>query len=477
MKECHDSRWAGHPGMHRTLALLEDRFYWPHMSDDVETYVKTCLVCQQDKIELKTPAGLLQPLPIPERPWESLSMDFIVGLPKSDGFASIFVVVDRFSKYATFIPATKECPAEEAARLFLRHVVKYWGVPQSIISDRDARFTGRFWTELFKLMGSNLNFSTSMHPQTDGQTERVNALLEIYLRHYVSATQRDWPKLLDVAQFSYNLQRSGATNQSPFEIVTGQQPLTPNAVATRYGGPNPAAYRFARDWQEQNDLARACLHKASKRNKKWADQNRRDVQYQVGDSVLAKLHLILRHNGLHKGLVRRYEGPFRVVKKVGKVAYKLELPEKLKLHPVFHVSMLKPFHEDGEDPERNKSKRAPMGVKTAYDRAVENIAGDRVVRRKHYRPRHEYLVRWKGFPESETSWEPAEALWQFQDKIDRYHAEDATRTSLDSVGENVMGCAWEPATMTHSCDPSSGKEVIWPDQTDPLPKGPSTSLS
>ena len=168
MKECHDSKWAGHPGMHRTLALLEDRYYWPHMGADVETYVKTCLVCQQDKVELNTPAGLLQPLPVPERPWESLSMDFIIGLPKSDGFASILVVVDRFSKYATFIPATKECPAEEAARLFLRHVVKYWGVPLSIISDRDGRFTGRFWTELFKSMGSDLNFSMSMHPQTDG---------------------------------------------------------------------------------------------------------------------------------------------------------------------------------------------------------------------------------------------------------------------------------------------------------------------
>ncbi|KAL1151422.1 hypothetical protein V6Z11_A09G040800 [Gossypium hirsutum] len=381
MKECHDSKWAGHPRVHRTLALLEDRFYWPHMGDDVETYVKTCLICQQDKVELKASAGLLQPLPIPERPWESLSMDFITGLLKSDGFASIFVVVDRFSKYVTFIPATKECPAEEAARLFLKHVVKYWG--------------------------------------------------------------------------------------SPFEIVTGQQPLTPNAVATRYVGLNPAAYRFVRDWQEQNDLARACLHKASKRNKKWADRNRRDVQFQVGDPVLAKLHLILQHDGLHKGLVRRYEGPFRIVKKVGKVAYKLELPEKLKVHPVFHVSMLKPFHEDGEDPNRSKSELAPMGVKVAYDREVENIKVDRVVRRKYYRPRRENLVRWKGFPDSEMSWEPAEALWYFQDKIDRYHAENATRASLDLVGENVIGCAWEPASMTHLCDPSRKKEVIWPNLTGP----------
>ena len=115
-------------------------------------------------------------------------MDFIIGLPKVDRFESVIVVVDRFSKYETFIPVTKECPAEEAARLFLKNMVKYWGVPQTIVSDQDGRFTGWFWTELFKLLGSNLNFSTSVHPQTDGQTERVNVLLEVYLCHYVNAT-------------------------------------------------------------------------------------------------------------------------------------------------------------------------------------------------------------------------------------------------------------------------------------------------
>ncbi|KAL4325383.1 hypothetical protein GQ457_11G024020 [Hibiscus cannabinus] len=109
------------------MALLAERFYWPHMESDVEAYAQTCLICQQDKIKAKKPAGLLQPLPIPERPCESVSMDFIVGLPNTDGFASIVVIVDRFSKYATFIPASKECPAEETARLFLKHVVKYWG--------------------------------------------------------------------------------------------------------------------------------------------------------------------------------------------------------------------------------------------------------------------------------------------------------------------------------------------------------------
>ncbi|KAE8659099.1 hypothetical protein F3Y22_tig00116964pilonHSYRG00078 [Hibiscus syriacus] len=266
MKECHDSKWAGHPRVDQTLAILSEQYYWPHMAEDVQAYVKNCLVCQ-------------------------------------------------FLKYATFIPASKVCPAVEAARLFLKHVVKYWGMPKTIISGRDTQFTGRFWTKLFKLMGSSLNFLTAVHPQTDGQTERVNALLEIYLRHYVSANQRDCPKLLDLAQFSYNLQRSNATNQSSFEIVTGQQPLTPSTVVTKYEGPNPSAYNVAKEWHEQHDLARACLHKAGKRTKKWADRKRRDVNFEVGDLVLAKLANVLRHADVHKGIVRRYEGSFRVVKR------------------------------------------------------------------------------------------------------------------------------------------------------------------
>ncbi|KAL0344342.1 UNVERIFIED_CONTAM: Transposon Ty3-I Gag-Pol polyprotein [Sesamum angustifolium] len=241
------------------------------MEEDVEAYVRTCLVCQLDKVERKR-GGLLQPLPIPKVPWESVSMDFITGFPKVNGMAFVLVVVDRFSKYGIFIAAPHACPAETAAELFFKNVTKYFGVPKDIVSDRDARFTGRFWTTLFNMMGTGLKFSTANHPQTDGQTERVNALVEDYLRHYVSAIQQNWVDLLDVAQFSYNLHKSSATGISPFELAYGQQLMTPHEISVqRTGGKCPAAYRYARSKQELLDEAKDSLAKAQRRMKKYDD--------------------------------------------------------------------------------------------------------------------------------------------------------------------------------------------------------------
>ncbi|CAN6567559.1 unnamed protein product [Malus baccata var. baccata] len=390
LKECHDSMWAGHPGTHRTLALVSGVYYWPQMRDDVDSYVKTCLVCQQDKVEQRQPGGLLEPLPTPSRPWECLTMDFITHLPKSDGCGSIFVVVDRFT------------------------------------NDRDARFTGRFWKELFKLLGSKLDLSTAFHPQTDGQTERGNALLETYLRHYVSANQRDWAKLLDVAQFSYNLQRSESTGKSSFELAIGQQPLTPNTVVTGYTGNSPAAFKTAKEWQLAHELARAHLEKASKKMKKWADRKRRNVEFQTGDQVFVKLNASQHKStrGLHKSLLRKYEGPFPIIKKVGKAAYVVELPPRLKFHPVFHVSNLKPYHADDEEPSRGESHRAPPLMTEAFDKEVESIEAKRVVVRPR-QPKHvEYFVKWKGLPYSEATWEKETSLWQYKDLIETFERQE-----------------------------------------------------
>ncbi|VFQ66115.1 unnamed protein product [Cuscuta campestris] len=235
------------------------------------------------------------------------------------------------SKYGVFIPVQTKFTAEDAARLFFKYVVKYWGIPKTI---------------------------------TDGQTERVNALLELYLRHYVSANQKDWTKFLDIAQFSYNLQKSESTRASPFELATGQQPLTPHTLAIGYKGPSPSAFKFAKGWHEQTDIARAYLPKAAKKMKRWADARRRHLEFEEGDLVMVKLlpHQSRRFAKVHKGLVRRYEGPFPIERCIGKLAYRLTLPSHLEMHLVFHVSLLKPFNEDKDDPSRGESKRAPTAI-------------------------------------------------------------------------------------------------------------------
>ncbi|KAL0462686.1 UNVERIFIED_CONTAM: Transposon Tf2-11 polyprotein [Sesamum latifolium] len=175
------------------------------MRDDVETYVRTCLICQQDKADHQKKASLLQPLPIPTRPWESVSMDYISGLPK--------------------------------------------GLPKDIVSDRDSRFIGIFWTELFKILGSKLSMSSSYHPQSDGQTGRFNSMLEEYLRHFVCGTQKDWVKLLDVAQLCFNAQKSSSTNKSAFKIVNRQQPLLPHTLDSPQSVRSPLARNFSQEWK------------------------------------------------------------------------------------------------------------------------------------------------------------------------------------------------------------------------------------
>ncbi|KAF7117266.1 hypothetical protein RHSIM_RhsimMtG0001900 (mitochondrion) [Rhododendron simsii] len=438
LRECHDTLWAGHPGEERTLALLKQGYYWPQMCDDVVEYVRTCLICQQDKPEHKKKAGLLEPLPVPKRPWESVSLDYITSLPKVGDIGTIVTMVDRFSKYATFVAAPKYISAEETAQLFFKHIVKYWGVPKSLVSDRDSRFMGNFWTELFKLLGTSLDMSSSYHPESDGQTERFNYMRQEYLRHFVNANQKNWVELLDVAQLCFNSQRSSSTGKSPFEIVTGQQPLLPHTVEGPYEGKSPRAFQFAREWKRNHDLVRAYLEKAASKMKKWADEHRRPLEFKAGDQVLVKLKSDERKylRGRDKRLVRKYEGPVTIIKKIGKCAYKIDAPSWLKVHPVFHVSLLKPYNPDKEDPSRNESQRQPITVK-AGKKSVECILADRVkkVSRKQQR---QYLVKWKGLGDDEISWEREADLTAFKEEIEAYWAK-LPRTSTVQVGEGVTG--------------------------------------
>jgi hypothetical protein len=220
----HSNGIGGHSGVTATYNKIKALFAWPGMKQDIATHIRNCEVCLKAKAEhIKTP-GLLHPLPIPPTTWHTISMDFIEGLPKSKQFDTIMVIIDKLSKYAHFIPLAHPYTAAFVARLFRDNVYKLHGMPQCIISDRDRIFTSTVWQELFKLADTTLNMSSSYHPQTDGQPERLNQCLETYLRCMIHSCPNKWSTWLPLAEFWYNTTYHSALGKSPFEVLYGKQP-------------------------------------------------------------------------------------------------------------------------------------------------------------------------------------------------------------------------------------------------------------
>ena len=225
--ETHAGGLAGHFGRNKTILIIEEKFYWPGLKRQVANIVARCRTCAVAKHQRQN-TGLYTPLPVPDCPWQDLSMDFVLGLPKTlRKHDSIFVVVDRFSKMAHFIPCSQTFDASRVAKLFLDQVVKLHGLPKTIVSDRDVRFTSYFWKTLWHLLGTKLKFSTAYHPQTDGQTEVVNRSLGNLLRCLVGESLGNWDLLLPHAKFAYNSSINRSTGKSAFEIVHGYRPRRP----------------------------------------------------------------------------------------------------------------------------------------------------------------------------------------------------------------------------------------------------------
>jgi hypothetical protein len=402
LEEFHSTPQGGHSGFYKTYRRIAANVYWIGMKGAVQDFVRKCDVCQRQKYMATSPGGLLQPLPIPNQIWEDISMDFVTGLPKSKGYEAIFVVVDRLSKYVHFIPLKHPYTAKSIAEIFCKEVVKLHGIPLSIVSDRDPIFVSSFWKELFKLQGTKLKLSTAYHPETDGQTEVVNRCLETYLRCFITDQPKTWASWVHWAEYWFNTTYHSSTEKTPFEIVYGRPP--PSLHRWIQGETRVEAVQ--RDLMDRDEALRQLrnqLLRAQEKMKHQADKRRNDRSFVCGEWVFVKLRAHRQQSvvtRINAKLAARYYGPYPIIEKIGAVAYKLKLPEGSRVHPVFHVSLLKKAVGEYQV-EEELPGLLEEPVEVYYLEAV--LATRRV---KHQREEvKQVLIHWQGRAAEEATWE------------------------------------------------------------------------
>ncbi|CAA7041521.1 unnamed protein product [Microthlaspi erraticum] len=378
LKEAHHSKFSIHPGSTKMYQDLKRYYHWVVMKRDVAKWIAGCQTCQMVKTEHEVPGGLLQSLPIPEWKWDMITMDFVTGLPACGKLDAIWVIVDRLTKSAHFL---------------------------AIISDRDARFSSSFWRAFQKRLGTKVHMSTAYHPQTDGQSERTIRTLEDLLRTCVLDWGGKWKDYLPLAEFSYNNSFQASIGMSPYEALYGRPCRTP-LCWTQVGERSLYGRDFVEETTERIRVLKLKMKEAQDRQKSYADKHRRELEFQAGDMVFVKL---ITFKGKDKAaatgkLKPRYMGPYKVLERIGAVAYKLELPPALvAFHPVFHVSLLRRRVTNGD----NVVSEPPPDLQenlTVEGRPVR-IVGRRVksVGRKRIKM---VQVVWDCEGEEETTWEP-----------------------------------------------------------------------
>ncbi|KAI2646625.1 Transposon Tf2-6 polyprotein [Labeo rohita] len=430
MQWVHDSPSSGHPGITATIHLVTNRFWWPSLQRDTTEFVRNCPACNISKSSHQRPAGLLQPLPVPQRPWSHIAIDYVTDLPASRNYTTILTVIDRFSKSCRLIPLTKLPSAFETAEVLMEQVFRFYGLPEDIVSDRGPQFTSRVWAAFCKHLNINVSLTSGYHPESNGQAERLNQELTRFLRTYCHNNQQDWSRYLLWAEYAQNSLRKPSTGLTPFQCVLGfQPPLFP------WSG-EPSELPSVNDWLQRSEetwnMAHVHLQRAIRRAQEQADRHRRPhPAYTPGQWVwLSSRDLRLRLPC--RKLSPRYVGPFKILRQITPVSYRLELPAHYRISPTFHVSLLKPAGAPrGEEIQEEAADEStpPLVVDGEEAYQVHEILDSR--RRGGVL---QYLIDWEGYGPEERSWINARDILD-PSLTAEFHRTHPERPAPDLVGD------------------------------------------
>jgi len=445
VKHIHDSLPGGHGGRTTTYQQVSEWYYWQGMTDTIARFTNNCMTCRRSKVNRNAKHGLLHPLPVPEKYWEDISIDFITPLPLSHwcgkAYRHIMVVVDRLSKKKKFI-AMENLEVPTVVDKFMEYVWREEGYPRTLVSDRGRQFTSAFWRRLCERVGTTPKLSTAHHPETDGQTENANADLKQYLRSYVNYLQTDWAQLLPLAEFEANSAVSSATGVSPFRATKGYQPrsgLEPPHLDHPPTNNNANAnatpqIRAADALTDRIDATRKYLREeilwTREKMKEFADATRYPApRFEVGDWVMLNARHIKTERPV-KSLDHKNLGPYQITRVIDNMAYELDLPQNLRgLFPAFHPWLLYPYENDALPGQPRAGDIAPPEVHLTDEGLTEYVVAqvldsrvDRRTNDPHTGKRGclRYKVEWVGDDQSDN-WQPYYNLRGCKESVRDYH--------------------------------------------------------
>ena len=414
-RRLHSHPSAAHPGRDATLFSIRKYYYWPNLRQDVEEWIRNCDTCQHVKIYPRKPHGQLKPIDVTPRPWGVVTSDLITGLPPCKGFDAIWTATCKRTKAVHCAPTTSTLDSRGLYHLYLENVWKLHGTSDKLITDRGPQYSSKFAREANKNLQIETALSTAYHPQTDGQSERTNQEIEQALRSVVSFHQNDWVEWLPVIEFALNNRYKKSLGTTPFYANYGFHPQI--GSLPRIETPIASVEDFVKHIQSVQEMTKSSLEKAAEDMKKFYDKHRgKTPEFEIGQKVLLD-NANLSIDRPSRKLAERRSGPFKVLAKIGTHAYRLELPSSWKsIHPVFHVSKLNPYHEDPEQP--NHPQPPPDIVEGEPEWEVEAILGSKIIRNQL-----QFLVKWKGWPDSENSWEPEANVENATELVEAFYKE------------------------------------------------------